>query len=69
MKALLIGINAKYIHPTMSIYQLKYNTNYECDLKEFTIKEGIDKIYNDIEFLIYNNNYNVLGFSCYLWNI
>lgn len=69
MKALLIGINAKYIHPTMSIYQLKYNTNYECDLKEFTIKEGIDKIYTDIEFLIYNNNYNVLGFSCYLWNI
>lgn len=69
MKALLIGINAKYIHPTMSIYQLKYNTNYECDLKEFTIKEGIEKIYNDIEFLIYNNNYNVLGFSCYLWNI
>ena len=45
MKALLIGINAKYIHPTMSIYQLKYNTNYECDIKEFTIKEGIDKIY------------------------
>lgn len=69
MKALLIGINAKYIHPTMSIYQLKYNTNYHCDIKEFTIKEGIEKIYSTIENLIFENNYDILGFSCYLWNI
>lgn len=69
MKALLIGINAKYIHPTMSIYQLKYNTNYECDIKEFTIKEGIDKIYLSIKNLLLTNNYDLIGFSCYLWNI
>lgn len=69
MKVLLIGINAKYIHPTMSIYQLKYNTQYDCDIKEFTIKEGIQKIYSTIESLIFEHNYELIGFSCYLWNI
>ena len=39
MKTLLIGINSKYIHPTLSIYQLAYNTTYPVTLKEFTIKD------------------------------
>lgn len=65
MKALLIGINAKYIHPNLAIRLLKKNTTYETDIKEFTIKDDISKI---IDF-INNSNYDVVGFSCYIWNI
>ena len=39
MKALLIGINAKYIHPNLAIRLLKKNTTCECDIKEYTIKD------------------------------
>ena len=52
MKALLVGINAKYIHPCLAIYQLKKNTSYDVDILEFTIKEPnntiIDTILNHI---------------------
>jgi len=65
MKALLIGINAKYIHPNLAIRLLKKNTNYETDIKEYTIKDNIDNIINFID----NSNYDVIGFSCYIWNI
>lgn len=69
MKTLLIGINAKYIHPTMAIYQLKYNTSHQCSIKEYTIKEGINTIFENIKSLITSENFKVIGFSCYLWNI
>lgn len=65
MKTLLIGINAKYIHPNLAIRLLKKNTNYDVDIKEFTIKDSIDSI---IEYIIINN-YQIVGFSCYIWNI
>ena len=35
MKTLLIGINAKYIHPNLAIRLLKKNTKYPVDIKEF----------------------------------
>lgn len=68
MKSLLIGINSKYIHPSVSLYQLKANTSYDCDLIELTIKDDlkkiVEKVYN------YNlNEYNLIACSCYLWNI
>ena len=65
MKTLLVGINAKYIHPNLAIRLLKANTDYECDLIEFNIKDNIDEIVN----YIINNKYDVVGFSCYIWNI
>ncbi len=65
MKALLIGINAKYIHPNLAIRLLKKNTTYDTTIKEFTIKDDISKI---IEY-INNSDSNLLGFSCYIWNI
>ena len=65
MKALLIGINAKYIHPNLAIRLLKKNTNYDCDIKEYTIKDDYKLI---IDF-INNSNYDVIAFSCYIWNI
>ena len=65
MKTLLIGINSKYIHPTLSIYQLAYNTTYPVTLKEFTIKDSVDKIVN----YIISEKPNLVGFSVYIWNI
>ena len=65
MKTLLIGINSKYIHPTLSIYQLAYNTTYPVTLKEFTIKDNVDKIVN----YIINEKPDLVGFSVYIWNI
>ncbi len=65
MKTLLLGINSKYIHPNIAIRLLKANTNYPCDIKEFNIKDSVESIYN----FILENNYNVVGISCYIWNI
>lgn len=65
MKKLLIGINAKYIHPNLAIRLLKKNTSFMVDIKEFNIKENVKNIYDYILL----NNYQVVGFSCYIWNI
>ena len=63
MKIALVGINAKYIHPNLAIRLLKKNTSYNCDLFEFTIKDNLDIMYNKL------SEYDVIAFSCYIWNI
>ena len=65
MKTLLLGINSKYIHPNLAIRLLKANTLYDVDLKEFNIKNTIEDIYS----YIIDNSYEVVGISCYIWNI
>ena len=65
MKTLLIGINAKYIHPNLAIRLLKKNTKYDVNIKEFNIKDNSLEIYDYIT----KNKYEVVGFSCYIWNI
>ncbi len=69
MKALLVGINAKYIHPCLAIYQLKKNTSYDVDIFEFTIKEPNSTIIDTILNHINQEKINIIGFSSYLWNI
>lgn len=68
MKALLIGINSKFIHPSVALYQLQANTSYECDLIELTIKDSIEVIINKLEKFDLSS-YQVFAMSCYLWNI
>lgn len=65
MKTLLVGINSKYIHPNLAIRYLKANTSASVEIKEYTIKDQTAYIIEDI--LKYEPN--VLGFSCYIWNI
>ena len=65
MKTLLIGINSKYIHPNVAIRLLKANCDYDVDIKEFNIKDSVNTIYD----YIISNNYEVVGISCYIWNI
>lgn len=65
MKVLLTAINAKYIHTNLAIKLLKKNTSYETETIEFTIKDEVDKV---VDYIL-NNNYDLVGFSCYIWNI
>ncbi len=65
---LLIGINSKYIHPAMGIFQLYTNTDkekYNLDYFEFTIKDNITDIINTIN----NHQAEIIVLSCYIWNI
>jgi anaerobic magnesium-protoporphyrin IX monomethyl ester cyclase len=66
MKVLLTTLNAKYIHINLAI-RLLYNLNYEkhkgLAWKEFTIKE--DR--NDVA--THCATYDLVAFSCYIWNI
>ena len=65
MKTLLLGINSKYIHPNMAIRLLKVNCEFDVDIKEFNIKNTAQ----EIKEYILNNNYTIVGISCYIWNI
>ena len=65
MKTILVGINSKYIHPNLAIRYLKSNSDFLVDIKEFTIKDDINNIYNNI----IKENPDILGFSVYIWNI
>lgn len=65
MKVLLTTLNAKYIHTNLAIRLLyELNQNHQgLSWKEFTIKENQDEVAN------YCKNYDVVAFSCYIWNI
>ena len=65
MKTLLLGINSKYIHPAMGVFQIYTNSKAPCEYKEFTIKDDLNNI---LEY-INNQEFNILGFSVYIWNI
>ena len=65
MKISLIGINSKFIHPNMAIRYLKANSDFDVDIKEYTIKDNIEYIIKDI---LIDEPY-LIGFSCYIWNI
>ena len=65
MQILLTTLNAKYIHMNLAI-RLLYELNKEnkgLSWKEFTIKEDKDEIAD------YCSKYEVVAFSCYIWNI
>lgn len=67
-KILLTAINAKYIHSNLAIYSLRANAGkYEelVELAEYTINHRPDEILEGI----YKREPDVVGFSCYIWNI
>ncbi len=65
MNILLTTLNAKYIHLNLAIRLLyELNVDFEgLDWHEFTIKEDRDDIADRC------SNYEVVAFSCYIWNI
>lgn len=70
MKALLVGINAKYIHSNLAIRCLKAScekqgVTSEVLLREYTINQNTDEILSDLASL----NADLVAFSTYIFNI
>ena len=67
MKTLITTLNSKYIHKSLSLRLLYVATKeyHEVDFKEYTIKEDLDTIANDIIEL---KKYRLWHFSVYIWN-
>lgn len=66
MKVLLVAINAKYIHTSLSVRSLKaYSGADNAEIAEYTINERSE----DILRSIYEKKADAVLFSCYIWNI
>ena len=67
-KVLLTAINAKYIHSNLAVYSLRANAGEYSDqvgIVEYTINHRKEEILQ----AIYRRSPEVVGFSCYIWNI
>ncbi len=68
-KALLIGINSKYIHTNLAIRDIyecsKGKTPQTLEMLEFTINQRVPVVLDEI----YRQHADILLFSCYIWNI
>ncbi|AFK86606.1 MULTISPECIES: B12-binding domain-containing radical SAM protein [Thermoanaerobacterium] len=66
MKTLLVALNAKYYHTNLAIRNIKlYCRPMDIELLEMTINDDLDLILHEI----LNKRPNLIGFSCYIWNI
>ncbi|KMJ58245.1 Fe-S oxidoreductase [Bacillus sp. LL01] len=67
MKIIATTLNAKYIHTNLAIRYLKAyaEPEYTVDIVEFTIKDPVMNIVSDL----IQRKPDVIGFSCYIWNI
>ncbi|WP_124727046.1 B12-binding domain-containing radical SAM protein [Staphylospora marina] len=67
MKVVLSTLNAKYIHTSLALRYLKAFSGREFDMEiaEYTIKDPAMNIVSDL----YGRAPDVVGFSCYIWNI
>lgn len=67
MKVILSTLNAKYIHTSLAIRCLKAysDKDFDIELAEYTIKDPVMNIVSDL----FQRKPDVIGFSCYIWNI
>ncbi len=67
MKILLTTLNAKYIHKNLALRWLYVSSPMKesTTLKEYTINDDLSLIAKDI----LKDHYDVICFSCYIWNI
>ena len=69
MKFLLVALNAKYIHSNPALYSLRAyageSLQEHVEIVEYTINHSFMEILADI----YKRKPDVVGFSCYIWNI
>ncbi|MCL2863918.1 MAG: DUF4080 domain-containing protein [Lachnospiraceae bacterium] len=76
MKVLLVAINAKFIHSNPAVYFLRDYAfanisfvdalqNLQIDVAEYTINQQFDEILIGI----FKQKPEIIGFSCYIWNI
>lgn len=69
MKFLLVALNAKYIHSNPAVYSLRSYVGEalqkHVEIAEYTINHSFGEVLADI----YKRKPDVIGFSCYIWNI
>lgn len=67
MKILLTTLNSKFIHTNLAIRYLKEFAKdlADIEIREYTINNELDYILKDI----YRNDYDIILFSTYIWNI
>lgn len=67
LRTTLAALNAKYIHIALSLRLLKAyaERDYDINIVEYTIKDPALNIVADL----YSRRPDVIGFSCYIWNI
>ena len=69
MKFLLVALNAKYIHSNPALYSLRAYVGEELqehvEIAEYTINHAFTDVLADI----YQRKPDVIGLSCYIWNI
>lgn len=66
MKALLVALNSKYIHTNIAVRNIvAFCKDFNIDFYEATINDPLDDILEDINSF----KADIIGFSCYIWNI
>lgn len=67
MKIVLSTLNAKFIHTSLALRYLKAfcGDDFNIDITEYTIKDPAMNIVSDL----FQRQPDVIGFSCYIWNI
>lgn len=68
MKILLTTLNTKYVHMNLALrylYESAYEFKDQIQIKEFTINNEEDYIYTELVC----GGYDLVCFSCYIWNI
>ncbi|WP_458414130.1 B12-binding domain-containing radical SAM protein [Schinkia sp. CFF1] len=67
MNIVCATLNAKFIHTSLALRYLKAyaEPEYQVQLAEYTINDPVMNIVSDL----YRKAPDVLGFSCYIWNI
>lgn len=67
MKYLLTTLNSKFSHSSLAIRYLKKfceSQSFEPEIREYTINQHVDDIVRDIM----SDDFDVITFSCYIWN-
>lgn len=68
MRFLLVAVNAKYIHSNLAVYSLQTyakRAGIPVEVAEYTINNQKEAILRDI----YQRKPDVIGVSCYIWNM
>ena len=67
MKTLITTLNSKFIHTSLSLRLLYVASckEHDVDFKEYTIKDQLEHIAQDINA----RHFDIVAFSCYIWNI
>ncbi len=68
MKILLTTLNSKYVHSNLAVkylYTVVAGEYSDVSVREFTINNDLNYIYSEIV----RANYDMVCFSCYIWNV